>query len=282
VIALDAVSKGYGGQSLLRAVSWRIGRGERIGLCGPNGTGKTTLCRILAGVEDPDSGRVHRDTGVSVGYLPQEVGASEAGTVLAEALSGFDEVWRLEAELERLAALMAAEDAGPELTEEQKEQLYAESLRWYRLYGVSDRPAPANWSGFSAYFERICADVLEHLIDPWAAVDKIAAHLKKGGLLIVSIPNIREWKTLARIVFKGEFSYRPEGGIMDKTHLRFFCKKNIYQLLTTPSLSPFYCKPNFMLKEVPQGKFRRVLNLLSFRLFEDFLTVQYLFVAKKK
>jgi len=134
VIALDAVSKGYGGQSLLREVSWRIGRGERIGLCGPNGTGKTTLCRILAGVEDPDAGRVHHDTGVTVGYLPQEVGASLAGTVLAEALSGFGEVWRLEAELERLAALMAAEDAGAELTERYGEvQHRFEALGGYRL-----------------------------------------------------------------------------------------------------------------------------------------------------
>ena len=134
MIALDALSKGYGGQTLIRDVSWRIGRGERIGLCGPNGTGKTTLCRILAGVEDPDSGRVHRDTGVSVGYLPQEVGATEAGTVLAEALSGFDDVWRLEAELERLAALMAAEDAGPELTERYGEvQHRFEALGGYRL-----------------------------------------------------------------------------------------------------------------------------------------------------
>src|SRR5574337_36878 len=117
MIALERISKGYGGQSLLTGCGWRIGGGERIGLVGPNGAGKTTLCRILAGVEEPDAGRVHRDSGVTVGYLPQEVGVTEAGTVLAEALSGFAEVWRLEAELERLAELMAGADAGPELTE---------------------------------------------------------------------------------------------------------------------------------------------------------------------
>src|SRR5499426_2513949 len=134
MIALDAVSKGYGGQSVLRDVSWRIGRGERIGLCGPNGAGKTTICRILAGVEDTDTGRVHRDSGVSVGYLPQEVGASEAGTVLAEALSGFDEVWRLEAELERLAAHMADPGAGEDVTERYGNvQHRFEALGGYRL-----------------------------------------------------------------------------------------------------------------------------------------------------
>ena len=116
MIALDGVSKAYGGQALLRDCSWRIGRGERIGLVGPNGAGKTTVCRILAGVEEPNEGRVHRDSGVTVGYLPQEVGASEAGTVLAEALGGFEEVWRLEAELERLADLMAGPGADPALT----------------------------------------------------------------------------------------------------------------------------------------------------------------------
>ncbi|HEX3935784.1 MAG TPA: methyltransferase domain-containing protein [Puia sp.] len=133
------------------------------------------------------------------------------------------------------------------------------------------------------YFDVIlCADVLEHLVDPWATIDKIAGYLKKDGVLIVSMPNIREWKTLAKVIFKGEFTYYPEGGIMDRTHLRFFCKKNIRDLLTTPSLSPIFGKPNFMLREVPEGKKRRLLNLLTFRLFEDFMAVQYLFIAKKR
>src|SRR3984893_6937749 len=134
MIALDGVSKGYGGQQLLQDCTWRIGRGERIGLVGPNGAGKTTLCRILALVEETDAGRVHRDTGVTVGYLPQEVTTGEDRTVLAEALSGFDEVWRLESELESLAARMAGPDADPGLTDTYGEvQHRFEALGGYRL-----------------------------------------------------------------------------------------------------------------------------------------------------
>ena len=134
MISLDAVSKGYGGQELLRGMSWRIGRGERIGLVGPNGAGKTTLCRILAGVEEPDAGRVHQDTGVTVGYLPQEVTGGEDRTVLAEALSGFDEVWRLEAQLESLADRMAGPDAPAGLTDTYGEvQHRFEAMGGYRL-----------------------------------------------------------------------------------------------------------------------------------------------------
>jgi ATP-binding cassette subfamily F protein 3 len=134
MIGLDAVSKSYGGQELLRDCTWRIGRGERIGLVGPNGAGKTTICRILASVEEPDEGRVYRDSGVTVGYLPQEVTTGEDRTVLAEALSGFDELWRLEAELESLAARMSGPAADPALLETYGEiQHRFEALGGYRL-----------------------------------------------------------------------------------------------------------------------------------------------------
>ena len=133
------------------------------------------------------------------------------------------------------------------------------------------------------YFDIIiCADVLEHLADPWSCVARISLHLKKGGQLIASIPNIRECKTLFRIIFFGDFRYEVRGGIMDNTHLRFFCKKNIQQLMSTGSLSPIYCKPNILFKEVPEGKKRRVINRLTFGLFLDFLAIQYLCIAEKK
>ncbi len=128
----------------------------------------------------------------------------------------------------------------------------------------------------------ICADVLEHLVDPWICIVKVCQHLKKGGLFIASVPNIRECRTLYNIIFRGDFKYDPRGGILDNTHLRFFCKKNILQLISSDSLSPIYCKPVFLFKEVPLGRKRRIINRLTLGLFVNFLTVQYICVAEKK
>ena len=134
------------------------------------------------------------------------------------------------------------------------------------------------------YFDVIiCADVLEHLSDPWTVVNEISKYLKKGGRLIVSIPNLREFKTLSRLVFYGDFRYEKSGGIMDITHLRFFARKNIVQLLNTDSLELIYCKPNFLLKkEVPEAWKRRLINRCTFGLFRNFLAIQYLCIAVKK
>ncbi len=133
LVRLEGVAKGYGGQSLFRALDWRIAVGERIGLVGPNGAGKTTLCRILAGLEDPDAGRVTRAREATVGYLPQEVTASTAESVLAEALSGFEDVWRLEREMEDVAAALAASPSDPLTARYGELQHRFEALGGYRL-----------------------------------------------------------------------------------------------------------------------------------------------------
>jgi ATP-binding cassette subfamily F protein 3 len=133
MIQAEAIAKAYGGQVLFRDLSWRITAGERIGLVGPNGAGKTTLCRILAGLEEPDAGRVHRDRGTTIGYLPQEVAASRAGSVLAEALSGFAEVWALERAMEAAAAALATEPSEALTAQYGELQHRFEALGGYRL-----------------------------------------------------------------------------------------------------------------------------------------------------
>jgi 2-polyprenyl-3-methyl-5-hydroxy-6-metoxy-1,4-benzoquinol methylase len=173
---------------------------------------------------------------------------------------------------------IAAEVMGIELMKIENSNQYSPGIDKFQVANIERDEIDAEENYFDVI---LCADVLEHLTDPWAAVAKIQRYLKKSGLLIASVPNIREVKTLFAILLKGEFRYQTEGGIMDRTHLRFFCKKDIYQLLHTSTLTPIFSKPNFMMKEVPEGKKRRILNLVSFRLFENFLAVQYLFIAKK-
>jgi ATP-binding cassette subfamily F protein 3 len=133
LVQLDGVSKGYGARVLFRDVTWRAVAGERVGLVGPNGAGKTTLCRILAGVEEPDAGSVIRPRDVSVGYLPQEVASGAAGTVLEEALGGFEAVWQLERELMDLGAALAEHPTDALTARYGEVQHRFEALGGYRL-----------------------------------------------------------------------------------------------------------------------------------------------------
>jgi 2-polyprenyl-3-methyl-5-hydroxy-6-metoxy-1,4-benzoquinol methylase len=127
-----------------------------------------------------------------------------------------------------------------------------------------------------SYFDVIiCADVLEHLKDPWNVLEKIKKFLKPNGIIIASIPNIREIKTLVSILVKGDFRY-VDAGILDKTHLRFFCKKNIIELFEKTGY-----KVEKITFNLSTSSIRRPLLKLSFGLLEEFLVVQYLVVSRK-
>lgn len=131
------------------------------------------------------------------------------------------------------------------------------------------------------YFDVILAgDVLEHLVDPWKVVEKVTMFLKKGGLFIVSVPNIREISTMSKIIFGGSFSYDPKGGIMDKTHLRFFCKKNVQDLFNDNFYSIKSVQP--ILDVTSKSSSRKTFNKITMNIFEEFLTSQYIAVSQKK
>lgn len=73
MIELIGVTKAFGAQKLFKGVDFRIGPGDRTALVGPNGTGKTTLFRIITREQSPDEGRLELKKGLRIGYLPQEI-----------------------------------------------------------------------------------------------------------------------------------------------------------------------------------------------------------------
>ena len=104
------LGKFYGGHDVFQDLSCRIEHGDRIGLVGPNGEGKSTLLRVLAGLEAPSAGEVHRKQGLRIGYLPQDPPDLEGQTLWEMMLDAVADLRRMEAELNALAEAMAAGD----------------------------------------------------------------------------------------------------------------------------------------------------------------------------
>ena len=88
----------YGARTLFEGLNWLIQPHDKLGVVGANGTGKSTLLKILAGIERLDSGDVNRQKGLRIGYLPQDGLTFTGRTVFAECLSVFDEAIALEKE----------------------------------------------------------------------------------------------------------------------------------------------------------------------------------------
>ena len=82
----------FGGEVLFQDLSFRIGRGDRIGLIGKNGAGKSTLLKLLAGENSPTEGIMSLDKDISLGYLPQELEVDNHRTVLEETFQAFPEI----------------------------------------------------------------------------------------------------------------------------------------------------------------------------------------------
>ena len=69
--SVNHISKMYGGNLIFQDLSFEINEKDRVGLVGRNGCGKTTLMRLIAGMEEPDSGQIHWKKGLAIGYLAQ-------------------------------------------------------------------------------------------------------------------------------------------------------------------------------------------------------------------
>lgn len=108
LLTIENVSKAYGDNQVLNQVSFSLGAGQKLGLVGANGVGKSTLLKIIVGETPLDTGAVRLAPGAEVGYLPQTLEAAEGQTIQDLILAAQGELVRVEARLRALEDVMAA------------------------------------------------------------------------------------------------------------------------------------------------------------------------------
>lgn len=102
-VKLENVTKSYKGVTVLKNVTWEVKKGEKVGLVGVNGAGKTTQMRIIAGLEEPDGGNVIKSKmNLKIAFLSQEFEVSLSRTVREEFLSAFKEEMEIAGKLEKV------------------------------------------------------------------------------------------------------------------------------------------------------------------------------------
>lgn len=120
-------------------------------------------------------------------------------------------------------------------------------------------------------FDTILAlDFLEHLADPWAMVAKLHQLLKRGGHLIISVPNVRHYSASLPLLFKDKWELK-DFGILDRTHLRFFVRDTAIALATSSGL-----KLEEVKAAVPPRRLNRLILALTLGKAEAFVTQQYI------
>lgn len=117
-------------------------------------------------------------------------------------------------------------------------------------------------------------DVIEHVADPWALLERTKEHLAPRGVIVASIPNMRHWTVLNSLIRYGDFTYRSSG-IMDKTHLRFFTQRTMLDLFDHCGYEVRSCEPN----NLSAFWKVRLIQIFAPRFGQDIRALQYVIVA---
>lgn len=149
-------------------------------------------------------------------------------------------------------------------------------LKDYRRIWIGNVEDPTLIENVCMYDCLLFPDVLEHLVDPWSTFRRLCRLLKSGGVVVASIPNVRNLALLYKLVVRGEWKYEPSG-LLDYGHLRFFTRQSIVELFSANGLRIEIWQCN---RDHYQGA-RRLLVWPFLQVMPDLGVCQYLIRARK-
>ena len=123
----------------------------------------------------------------------------------------------------------------------------------------------------------LCLDVLEHMVDPWRFIDRLADALPAGATVIARVPNVRYCRVALPLLFLGRWRYGSEG-VLDRTHLRFFTRESLPQLFDDVLFEPISVHGS----KPPVRSGSWWLDKLSVGFLADLFSVQYLIVVRRR
>lgn len=107
MISINGLTVAYGGYTLLDNIDFHISEKDKIGLVGKNGAGKSTIMKLICGLQSPTSGSIDKPNDIRIGYLPQIMEHHKGRTVMEETLTAFDHITGIQVELDGVNAMLA-------------------------------------------------------------------------------------------------------------------------------------------------------------------------------
>ncbi|MEO6012473.1 MAG: ABC-F family ATP-binding cassette domain-containing protein [Devosia sp.] len=269
MIRLESIGKQNGKQIVFIEASAALQKGEKIGLVGPTGAGKTTLFRMIIGEEQPDEGQVSVDRGITIGYFSQDVGDMSGRSVVSEVMEGAGPAGALMSEMSELEAGMADPDRADEMDEIITR--YGEVQgKFQELDGYSlDARAREVLDGLGFSQEMMDGDV-GALSGGWkmrVALAKIL--LMRPDALLLDEPS--NHLDLESLIWLEDFLQRYEGGVLMTSHDREFMNRIVNKIveidggaLTTYSGDyEFYQQQRALSEKQMQAQFDRQQAMLA-------------------
>jgi ATP-binding cassette subfamily F protein 3 len=229
MISFDKVSKSFAKQDILQDCSFQVNSGERVGIIGANGSGKSTIFKLLLGLEYPDQGKISKPKNFRLGYLPQDVLQFSGKTVLAQVMDVADEVLAIERELSLLADLLGKPLSDGELAEAAQRQ--SRLLEEFERLGGYDLEARARKVlGGLGFDEDHMHKPVEEMSGGWAMRVALARILlAEPDLILLDEPT--NHLDLDSLIWLEEYLLQTPSSLMLVSHDRVFLDNVVHRLL---------------------------------------------------